>query len=128
MHERESPPKNLHFFGIAEVFTAKEIKFFSLWTSFISTILFLSIYDLTDLDIYSYGYNFFIFAPVLFLLNMALAISGNPLSIVFNMYILSFISGVLPSKNIFDSITDGLAFILSLKVLMSVLKLPGHDT
>ncbi|MFN3739682.1 MAG: exo-alpha-sialidase [Thermodesulfovibrionales bacterium] len=91
----------------------------SLWTFLISMFLFLSIYDFVALDIYSYGYNFSVFAPVLFLLNMILAISGNPLSLVFNLYILSFISGLIPSQNIFDAITDGLAFILSTGFLLS---------
>lgn len=100
------------------IFQPRMVMLFSLWTFLISTILFLSIYNFTVLDIYSYGYNFFVFGPVLFLLNIILAVSGNPLSLVFNLYILSFISGFLPSQNIFDSITDGLAFIFSAGILL----------
>lgn len=100
------------------IFNPSIIMPFSLWTFLISLILFLSIYDFVTLDIYSYGYHFSDFAPGLFLLNMILAVSGNPLSFVFNLYILSFISGLLPSQNIFDAITDGLAFILSTGTLL----------
>ncbi len=100
-------------------FQSKGIMLFSLWTFSISIILFLSIYDFVGLDIYSYGYNFSYFAPPIFLLNMIFAISGNPLSFAFNIYILSFISGLPPSQNIFDSITDGLAFILSTGIILS---------
>ncbi len=110
------------------IFQPRTIMLFSLWIFLISIILFLSIYDFTVLDIYSYGYNFSFFAPVLFLLNMILAVSGNPLSLVFNMYILSFISGLLPSQNIFDAITDGLAFILSAGILLQGLLKRGINS
>ncbi len=99
--------------GMKNLLSQREASFVFIWTFLISFLLGLSIFGFVRFDLYSYGYNPSIFFIVLFLINIYLSALGSPISIVFNLYIITYILKITPSGNIFDAITDGIAFIIS---------------
>ncbi len=101
-----------------DLFSDREISFFFFWTLFCSFFLSLSNFGFIKFDLYRYGYDPSGFFIVLFLLNICLSILRSSISVVLNLYIITYIAKIIPSGNIFDAITDGIAIILSLAFLL----------
>jgi len=95
---------------------------FCLWNVAISLILYASYLGLVGYEVYGDGYHFSPWFVALALLTMLLIWRRNPLSYVFIAYIAAFNLQVLPSPNLFDYVTDGFLFAVSLALAIPCTK------
>jgi hypothetical protein len=92
---------------------------FAAYNAVLSLCLYISYLGFVPYDIYALGYRFSALFAAVAALTIALLLTGSPLAYVFVSYIAAYNLGLLASANLFDYMTDGVLFLVSLSVLAS---------
>ncbi len=111
--------------------TSGDFFLFSLWNVALSLCLFASVLGFMGPDLYASGYDFSILFLSVAIMTVLLAFMRSRLAVVFVAYIAAFDLSLLPSRNFFDYMTDGLLFIISSGVVVyyvvgKILKMPAR--
>lgn len=95
----------------------RDLLIFALWNVIISGLLFISYMGFIDADLYyqGYGFSFWLMLPAVSAITLALL--RCPLAFIFAAYLVSYDIDLLHSENIWDYMTDGILFIVSLVIL-----------
>jgi len=100
-----------------KILSRRDLLIFSVWNVIMSGLLFLSYLGFIDADLYYQGYGFSVWLMVPAVSAITLALLRYPLAFIFAAYLVSYDIGLLHSENIWDYMTDGILFILSLVIL-----------
>ncbi len=105
--------------GGKRLLSDKNILWFSVFNIVVALCLYSSYMGFVRFDLYNQGYGFSAWFVIMISLTVILFIVRNPLSYIFIAYIMAFNLRLLYSDNLYDYITDGILFLISVGLIVS---------
>jgi len=105
--------------GGKQLLSDRDILWFSVFNVVVALCLYSSYMGFVRFDLYNQGYGFSAWFVIMILLTVILFIVRNPLSYIFIAYIIAFNLRLLNSDNLYDYVTDGILFLISVGLIVS---------